>query len=46
MKKRVKDEYYSLVVEYCRRMNIDIPSRNDNTYIIEILERMKKVGLI
>jgi DNA replication initiation complex subunit (GINS family) len=42
----IKEEYYRKVEEFCERLEIEVPDRNDHVALEKILERMKTIGLI
>jgi len=41
----MKNEYYKKVVKYCDTVGIKPPSQNDIEGLLNIVERMEKVGL-
>ena len=42
----LKEEYYRKVEEFCEKLNIDAPDRNDKEALQKIIDRMKRMGLI
>jgi NifB/MoaA-like Fe-S oxidoreductase len=43
---KIKDEYYIKIQDFCKRVNIDVPGRNDTKALEEVIKRMKSIGLL